>query len=134
LASADQFVVISDSERTMADVCATDKPVTICDLPPRGVGLRERFRAAVLALAKAPRANDRGTVRPQQGLEYWCSSLIAKGYVRPPHDSRRMKRRLVECGVARLYGDPPLENEFTPLRELKRAADRVRTLIGVVGS
>lgn len=130
LTLADEFVVMGDSEQTIADVCTTGKPLAIYRIASAPGGPINRLRAAVLALALAPRANDRGTVRPQQGLEYLCSTLIAKGYVRPPHDPSRMHRALIQRRAARLYGDPAPKAGFTPLRELERVANRVRTLVG----
>ncbi len=131
LALADEFIVLGDSEQTTADLCATGKPVAIYRIPRPPESPIDKLRGAVLALALAPRANDRGTVRPQQGLEYLCSRLIAKGYVRPPHDPGRMHDLLIKRGAARFYGEPAPRTGFAPLRELERVTARVRSLMGV---
>jgi hypothetical protein len=82
-------------------------------------------------LAGAPRANDRGTVRPQQGLERLCSRLLAEGKVRPPRDLLRLHAELVRRGAARRLGEPEPAGGYEPLRELDRVASRVRGLLGV---
>ena len=48
--------------------------------------------------------NDRGTIRPQQGLERWCSRLVAEGSVLPPRDLERLHAELARRGAARLLG------------------------------
>lgn len=125
---ADAFIVTGDAEWILADVCTTGKPVHIFPLPePRGV--IDRLRGAVVRLADASPSNNRGTTRPQKGLERFCSRLIAKGTIRPPKSSRAACEALIAGGCARWLGDPgPAEPR--PLREAERVAERVRRLLG----
>ncbi len=128
---ADAFVVAGDAEDLLADVCARGKPVTLYPLPARR-RLRETVRKAVASVASAGRGNNRGTIRPQQGLERLCARLIDRGAVRPPRNPQRMHAALARCGAARLHGDPIPSSGFRPLRETERVAARVRELLGVV--
>jgi hypothetical protein len=131
LALADAFVVPGGAERALAEACATGRPVTIHPVGVARRGPREAARRLVARLAKAPRGNDRGTIRPQQGLERWCSRLVADGSVLPPRDPERLHAELARCGAARRLGDPPPPGGYRPLREIDRLAGRLRVLLGV---
>jgi mitochondrial fission protein ELM1 len=128
---ADAFVVAGDAEELLAGVCASGKPVTLYPLPARR-RLREAVRRAVASIARAGRGNDRGTVRPQQGLERLCARLIDRGVVRPPRQPQRMHAALTYYGAAHLHGHPIPSSGFRPLREAERVAARVRALLGAV--
>jgi hypothetical protein len=128
IALADAFVVTGEAEVALADACASGRPVAIEPVPPRR-GPGEALRRAVLALAHAPRANDRGTTRPQQGIELFFSRLLARGRVRPPRDLARLHAELLRRGAARLLSAGPA-GPPRGLRELERVADRVRALLG----
>lgn len=130
LAMCDAFLLLGDDEHTIADVAAVGRPMT---LYPHDGGVRsvtESVRRVVHALAVAPRKNDRGTTRPQQGLELFASSLISRGYIRPPRDYKRMHEKLVASGAAQVYGRAASATTPTPIREVARVADRVRALVG----
>jgi len=131
LALADAFVVPGGAERALAEACATGRPVTIHPAGSQPRGPREAARRLVARLAQAPRANDRGTVRPQQGLERLCSRLVAEGRVHPPRDLPRLHAELERRGAARCLGSPEPASGFQPLRELERVAARLRLLLGV---
>jgi hypothetical protein len=91
---------------------------------------RELGRSWVLGLARRGRSNDRGTLRPQQGLEGICARLIGRGWVRPPRDPARSLEALLRCGAARLPAHDVPSGGFRPLRDLDHVAARVRTLLG----
>jgi hypothetical protein len=131
LALADAFVVPGGAEHALAEACATGRPVTIHPAGGARRGPREAARRLVARLAKAPRGNDRGTIRPQQGLERWCSRLVAEGSVLPPRDLERLHAELARRGAARRLGEPPPPDGFQPLREIDRLALRLRALLGV---
>ena len=130
LVLADAFAVSGGAEDLLAVACATGRPVTILPLPRSPAGLAERMRRGVLSLAVAARSNDRGTVRPQQGLERWCSRLIASGRVLPPRDARRMHRALVKRGAARILGEAAPRATTSPSGDIQRVASAVRGLLG----
>ncbi len=75
--------------------------------------------------------NDRGTTRPQQGLERFSSRLIAKGVVLPPRDLARMHAALAARGAAFALGQRSPEGGFAPLDEPARVAARIRSLLGM---
>jgi mitochondrial fission protein ELM1 len=127
---ADAFIVTGDAEWILADVCSTGKPVDIFPLS-EPLGLLERLRGAVVRLADSSPTNNRGTARPQKGLERFCSRLIANGTVRPPKNRRALHDALVARGCARRLGDRALDPEFRPLREAERAAGQVQSLLGI---
>jgi mitochondrial fission protein ELM1 len=130
LALADAFIVPGAAERALAEACATGRPVTIHPAGTLRRGPREAARRLVARLARAPRGNDRGTIRPQQGLERWCSRLVAEGHVLPPRDSGRLHAELARRGAARPLGAPDPAGGFRPLRETDRLAGRLRELLG----
>jgi hypothetical protein len=131
LALADAFVVPGGDELALAEACATGRQVTIHPAGSAPRGPREAARRLVARLARAPRANDRGTIRPQQGLEHFCSRLLAEGRVLPPRDLGRLHAELERRGAARRLGAPGPAGGFEPLREVDRVATRVRVLLGV---
>ncbi len=127
LECADEFIVTGDSESILADACKTGKPVQI--LPMERHGHVERFRAAVARMADSAPLNNRGTVRPQQGLERLCSRLISRGMIRPPRDFAAVLNELVRRGAATVIGSDP--TSCTGLDESMRVAEQVRSLLGV---
>jgi hypothetical protein len=131
LALADRFIVPGGAERALAEACATGRPVAIHPLSGAPRGLREAARRLVARLAHAPRGNDRGTIRPQQGAERFCSRLVAGGRVLPPRDLERLHAELSKRGAAHRLGEEPPPGGFRPLREIDRVASRLRSLLGV---
>jgi hypothetical protein len=83
-----------------------------------------------LAFAR-PRKQGKGTVRPQQGLEYASALLLERAVVRPTRDVSRLHGDLERRGLARRFG-PPLDlTPPPPLGELEAVAARVRQLLGL---
>ena len=134
LALADVLVVTGESESMLAEATASGKSVHIYPLPRRRPGLAVRAGMALLDgivhLAEREPRNDRGTTRPQRGLELFCSRLLARGYVRPNRDLTRVHAALVARGRARIF-DGTLGN-LAPVghSEIEELADRVRSLMG----
>jgi mitochondrial fission protein ELM1 len=131
LALADVLVVTGESESMLAEAAATGKPVYIYPLPERPPGLMARFKGWVVAHAHARPLNKRGTVRPQQGLEYLCARLIERGIVRPPRDLQALHQKLIGLGIARLFGEPLEIGQRPALCEIDKVARRVRALLGL---
>lgn len=104
LAAADIVVVTGESESMLTDAVATGKPVYIYPL-------RQTYFSPWLALGakltewseRTPK-NRRGTERPQQGFEYLCSRILKREWILPPRDLDALHRRLVENGLARMFG------------------------------
>lgn len=132
LARADAIVVTGESESMLAEATATGKPVYIYPLPERRQRLDQRLKQWVVDRAYTPRwKNAKGTVRPQEGVQYLCARLIERGYVHPPRDLSTLHRALVASGAAHLFGAPLQIDERPPLDEIATVAERVRTMLGV---
>ncbi len=133
LAAADAVVVAADSEPLLADAAAAGRSLYLYDLPKRRPGPATRLAEAIVARAFAEPLNDRGTARPQQGLERLCGHLLARGLVRPPRDPDRLREALLCRGVARPFGAPLDTGERTGLREAERVAERAKEILGLRG-
>jgi len=140
LEAADVFILAGLGETTLAEICATGRPVYLTPqlrvIPNPWLWVRDRVVAAILARAEARPANDRGTTRPQQRLELLCARLVADGWVRARRDVEALRGRLVRSGRARLLRAPiragDLEGFATaPLSEVDAVAARVRQMFGV---
>ena len=140
LERCDVFVFVGLGETTLAELCSTGRPVFLApQLPvrrPLWPQLRDAFAEAVVRRAQARPGNDRGTTRPQEGLELLCARLVARGWVRPRRDAETLRGRLVRRGHARLLRAPIRAADLEgfappPPSELSRVADRVRVMLGV---
>jgi mitochondrial fission protein ELM1 len=129
LALADAIVVTGESESMLAETVAAAKPLFIYALPERPLGFR-RLAEWVASRAEARPRKAKGTVRPQQGLEYLCARLIAAGLVRPPRHLDQLHAGLVRHGAARYFRAPFDMRPCQPLRDVDEVARRVRLLLG----
>ncbi|MFQ5659633.1 MAG: ELM1/GtrOC1 family putative glycosyltransferase [Gammaproteobacteria bacterium] len=132
LAAADVLIVTGDSESMIAEAVTTGKPVYIYRLPKRRPGLRRRIESWVQRRAHARPLNRRGTVRPQQGLEYLCARLQERNIVQPPRDLDIMYQALVSSGKAAFFGIPQTQLQDQGSRPSATAmlAARVKQLLG----
>ncbi len=131
LATADAVIVTGESESMLAETAASGKPMYIYQLPPRRLGIMERFRAWLVNKSQARPANNRGTVRPQQGLEYLCARILASGIILPPRNIRALHQRLFDLGVARPFGAPLDTGPRPCFNETEKVAHRVHAMMGV---
>ena len=104
LAAADILVVSGESESMLIDAIATDKPVYIYPLKQRRYGPWLSLGAKLESWSRSAPKNRRGTERPQQGFEYFCSRVLEKEWILPPRDIEGLHRRLVEQGYAQMFG------------------------------
>jgi len=139
LEAADVFVFVGLGETALTEICATGRPVFLSpqlrSTPSLGLRVRDRVTAAILSRAEARRANDRGTTRPQEGLELLCARWVAAGWVRARRDVEALRGRLVRNGHARLLRAPiragDLEGFAPPApSEVDAVAARVRQMLG----
>lgn len=136
LAAADVLVVTGDSESMIAEAAAAGKPMYICALPSKRrtplAWLSERIARKAYS---RPRKRRKGTVRPQQGLEYLCARLIERGIVNPPRDLNTFYEGLYELGLARPFTEN-LDIDWVGsargrgLHEADRAAQEVKRMLG----
>jgi hypothetical protein len=132
LGAADAIVVTGDSESMLAEAVSTRKPVYVAAVPELPAGPRRRFAEWVMQRAAArPRKQAKGTVRPQQGIEYLCARLVERAVVRPPRDVSALHHELERLGLARPLGGALDFTPPPPLREWEEVATRVRELLGV---
>jgi len=129
LALADAIVVTGESESMLAETVAAAKALFIYPLPARPLGFR-RAAEWVARRAEARPRKRKGTVRPQQGLEYIAARLIATGLVRPPRHLDQLHDGLVRRGAARYFGSSLNLSACRPLPDLEEVARRVRLLLG----
>jgi hypothetical protein len=137
---ADLFVVAGLGEATLAEVTSTGRPVFLSPQRSGVTGVWDRMRhrivQAVVDRAQARPENDRGTTRPQEGLELICAKLIARGWIRPRRDVEALRGRLVRNGRARLLRGPirgdDLAGFASPVEpEVLRVATKVEEMLGV---
>ncbi len=130
LAGADALIVTGESESMIAEAAATGKPVYIYPVRKKPPGLAQRFVNAITSRAFSRPKKGKGTFRPQQGTEYFCSRLIERGIVHPTRDLEAFHRGLVERGHAKMF-DGTLDLSPQPvLFEAVAVAERVRALLG----
>jgi len=123
-------VVTGDSESMLGEAAATTKPLYVYPLPERRLGLRRRLNDWAVARAFARPLNRRGTIRPQQGLEYLFAKGIATGLLPPPRDLEALHDNLVRHGIARQFG-PPLDlTRRMPLHETDAVAREILRRMG----
>jgi hypothetical protein len=135
LALADVLVVTGESESMLAEASASGKSVHIYTLPRRKPGFLMRAATwavdTVVALSESKPLNNRGTTRPQQGLELFCSRLVERGYVRPHRDLALVHDTMVGRGRARMFDGSLGELPHQGHSEIEDVADRVRRLMGL---
>jgi hypothetical protein len=105
LATADIVVVSGESESMLMDAIATNKPVYIYPLRQRRYGPWLTLGAKLAEWSQRTPRNRRGTERPQQGFEYFCSRILQQEWILPPRDIEGLHRRLVEQGYAQMFGE-----------------------------
>ena len=115
----------------LAEAASSGKPVSIFVLAEAPATRWNRLVDAVSARAQAQPRNRRGSIRPQQGLEYLCARLLEKGILQPRRDLRQLHLDLVARGIAGYLGvsDPP--TTVQPLREADELAAELRRRMGL---
>jgi mitochondrial fission protein ELM1 len=133
LALADALVVTGDSESMLGEAAATDRPLYVYPLPERRYGLRRRINEWAVARAFSRPLNRRGTIRPQQGLEYLFAKAIAKGILPPPRDLRALHENLIRRGIARRLGGTLDLTPRQPVHEAGAVAGEILRRMGFAG-
>ncbi len=120
LASADRVIVTGDSVSMMAEACSTGKPVYIFDT---GEGITSMRGEQLASRLEWRRLFDRSHWR---AFVYRTTMLY--GPQRLTRDIRIVQQNLVETGRVAWLGEGDPLPDPPPLRDLERAAERVRAL------
>ena len=123
LASADAFLVTSDSASMMADALSTRRPVEIFDLD-------QRLSSRILTSSWIAGTDGSPAGRQQQptAIDRFRARLIDGGYWTPARDLRRLHDALRANGLLGASGRLPLERPREA--DLRRAVERIRGLFG----
>jgi mitochondrial fission protein ELM1 len=130
LAKADVLVVTGESESMLSEAVQTGKPVYIYPLPQKPTSLRARLSNWAVARANSRPRKAKGTVRPQQGIEYVCARLIQRGVIRPRRDLNLLHELLVGRGLAHRWGTSLVAERRPAVNEVEVVAQRVREIVG----
>jgi mitochondrial fission protein ELM1 len=134
LAKADVLVVTGESESMLSEAAETGKPVYIYPLPEKLPGVRSRLSNWVVDRAYSRPRKSKGTVRPQQGIEYVCARAVQRGFIRPRRDLKLLHEVMIERGLAHRWGEPLTLQRHIPMNEVEQIAQRVRDLLGYASS
>jgi uncharacterized protein len=123
LASADAFLVTSDSASMMADALSTRRPVEIFDLD-------QRLSSRILTSSWIAGADALPVARPARStaIDRFRGRLIDRGYWTPARDLRRLHDALRANGLLGASDRPPVERPREA--DLRRAVERIRGLFG----
>ncbi len=130
LAAADVVVVAGNDESLVSEAACCATPTYIYPLAERRFRPALPLREWVMQLANTRPVNNRGTARPQQGLEYLGARLIERGIVRPPCDVNELHQNLYQRNVAQPFGAPIPSGGGTAHREAEAVAGKVRDMLG----
>jgi len=124
LAKADQLIVTGESESMVADALSRGLTFGIFypTKPPRR--LFDRISHWVAMRATQPQYNRRGSIRPQQGLQYLCARAIERNWVLPPRDLERLHTALYDAGYA-TSADAMNPTSYQPPNVLEEAVEQI---------
>ena len=132
LERAQALLVAGADAALLSDAMASAPPVYLWPQHDQVRGLSGRIRAVWHRLSAriAERAlklghNNRGSVRPQQGLTYLCARLVERGWIVPPTGLRDWQSTMIERGLAAWVDD-----QATPSNRYELEADRICEQIG----
>lgn len=124
LEHADELVVTGESESMIADALSRGRPFSIFYPSKPHRRLFDRFSHWVAQRATQPQYNRRGSIRPQQGLQYLCARALERNWILPPRDLKRLHQSLYEARFAVELGETVLD-PYQPPNVLEKAIDQV---------
>jgi hypothetical protein len=131
LAGADVIIVTGESESMLAEAASLGKPVYIIPLPENPQTWKVRLNEWIVQFAHSRPLNKRGTVRPQQGMERLCASLIRAGLIQPRRDLHMFHESLIKKGIARPFGEPIKNGKGPRLNETEVVAKKAKEALGI---
>ncbi len=129
LAAADILVVTGESESMLADAVSTGKPVYIFPLQQKRYGPWLGLGAKLAKWSQRRPKNRRGTERPQQGFEYFCSRILKHEWILPPRDLETLHRELTEQGLARMFDESLSRESPTQVLDTSDLTRRLRIML-----
>ncbi len=112
LERSSSIIVAGDDAAFLSEALASPAPVYLWPEHQAFSGIQGALRQLRYALARRvadrankPGFNNRGSVRPQQGLTYLCARLVERGWVLPPTTLIDWQRTIVDQGQAAWFGD-----------------------------
>jgi mitochondrial fission protein ELM1 len=127
---ADFVIVTGESDTLIAAAVVAGKPLYLYPLPQRWPGLLPALADAAYRRALRDVINDRGSRRPQRGLQYLCARLIQQLWLLPSCDMEILHQSLIDLGLARRFGEPLNDWRPQPWHETTETAERLRRLLG----
>ncbi len=124
LERSDELIVTGESESMVADAVSQGRPFSIFYPQKPHRRLFDRVGQWVAKRAIEPQYNRRGSIRPQQGLQYLCARMIERNWVLPPRDLNRLHHMLYDSGFAVPLGEK-LAGPYQPPTVLAKAVDQV---------
>ncbi len=129
LASADAIVVAGDNEFRLADAASSGKPVYLYSIPNQPPKVVESIQDRIFERAHGSPLNSRGTVRPQQAIEYLCARTLERGLVAAPVDRDGLQSALFDRKIAYDFGTALRSDLHPSLQEAEAAAEQIRSLL-----
>lgn len=108
LKHSQHLVVTGESESMLADALAAGRKFVIFFPSKPPTRRLDRFALWISQQAVEPQYNRRGSIRPQQGLQYLCARALERGWVLPPRDLESLHEQLCSQGFATMAIDDTL--------------------------
>lgn len=124
LAHADHLIVTGESESMIADALSTGQPFSVFYAPHAPRRLFDQLAGWVATRAVKPTYNRRGSIRPQQGLQYLCARALERAWVLPPRALAALHEALYAQGYAVPLGQP-VSSPYPVPPVLQNAIDQV---------
>lgn len=124
LEHAHELIVTGESESMIADAVSQGRPFSIFYPQKPYRRLFDRFSGWVAKQATQPQYNRRGSIRPQQGLQYLCARALERNWVLPPRDLKGLHQTLYDAGFATELGRSH-SGPYQPPNVLAKAIDQV---------
>lgn len=109
LRHSDHLVVTGESESMLADALAAGRKFVIFFPPKPPTRWLDRCSLWVAKRAIEPQYNRRGSIRPQQGLQYLCARALERGWILPPRNLDSLHEQLCGRGFATREIDQTLD-------------------------
>ena len=118
LQESNHLIVTGDSESMIADALAQGRRFSIFFCPHEPTRRFDRFSKWVGQRAVSPTYNRRGSIRPQQGMQYLCARALERAWILPPRDLASLHETLYSAD----YAEPLASNQIHQLKTYRAPA------------